>query len=142
MRLVRDGDGSRVRCRSDRTRPPWRGRLPRGLPALRSAGGGRRGRLHETAWCGDDLAAVGPDGNALVWNRHDPYDRVGAADPRRGLRWAELGVDDNDSRPRALYERLGYVVSGSEIGSWDQDAVDGSVTRYETPITLMRKELI
>ncbi|MDX6240061.1 MAG: hypothetical protein QOG10_4881 [Kribbellaceae bacterium] len=60
----------------------------------------------------------------------------------RGLRWAELGVDDNDSRPRALYERLGYVVSGSEIGSWDQDAVDGSVTRYETPITLMRKELI
>jgi hypothetical protein len=53
-----------------------------------------------------------------------------------------LGVDDNDSRPRALYEQLGYVVSGSEMGSWDQEAADGSVTRYETPITLMRKELI
>jgi ribosomal protein S18 acetylase RimI-like enzyme len=60
----------------------------------------------------------------------------------RGLRWVELGVDDNNSRPRALYERLGYVVSGSEIGSWDQEAADGSTTRYETRITLMRKELI
>ena len=53
----------------------------------------------------------------------------------RGLRWAELGVDDNDSRPRALYERLGYVVSGSETGSWGQEAADGSATRYETRIT-------
>ena len=51
-------------------------------------------------------------------------------------------MDDNDSRPRTLYERLGYVVRSSEIGSWDKEAADGSVTRYETPITLMRKELI
>jgi hypothetical protein len=54
---------------------------------------------------------------------------------------AELGVDDASSRPRGLYERLGYVVSGSEIGSWDVDAPDGSVTRYQTTITLLRKEL-
>ncbi|WP_329000680.1 GNAT family N-acetyltransferase [Kribbella sp. NBC_00709] len=60
----------------------------------------------------------------------------------RGLSWVELGVDDNSSRPRALYERLGYVVSGSETGSWDQEAADGSTTRYETRITLMRKQLI
>lgn len=59
----------------------------------------------------------------------------------RGLRWAELGVDDASPRPRALYERLGYVVSGSEIGSWNVDAPDGSVTRYETTVTLLRKEL-
>lgn len=60
----------------------------------------------------------------------------------RGFRWAELGVDDNHSRPRALYERLGYVVSGSEPGAWDQEAADGSVSRYETQITLLRKELV
>lgn len=59
----------------------------------------------------------------------------------RGLRWAQLGVDDNASRPRALYERLGYVVCGSELGSWDQEAPDGAITRYETTITLLRKEL-
>jgi len=59
----------------------------------------------------------------------------------RGLRWIELGLDDNRSRPRGLYERLGYVVSGSELGSWDEEALDGTVTRYETRITLLRKQL-
>jgi ribosomal protein S18 acetylase RimI-like enzyme len=59
----------------------------------------------------------------------------------RGLPLAELGVDDASSRPRRLYERLGYVVSGSELGSWDVDGPDGAVTRYETTITLLRKEL-
>jgi GNAT superfamily N-acetyltransferase len=60
----------------------------------------------------------------------------------RGLRWVELGVDDKRSRPRALYERLGYVVSGSEAGAWDEEAADGSTTRYETSITLLRKQLL
>ncbi len=59
----------------------------------------------------------------------------------RGVPFAELGVDDASSRPQRLYERLGYVVSGSETGSWDVDAPDGSVTRYETTITLLRKQL-
>lgn len=59
----------------------------------------------------------------------------------RGLQWAELGVDDADPRPRALYERLGYVASGRETGSWDVEAPDGSITRYETMVTLLRKEL-
>jgi len=54
---------------------------------------------------------------------------------------AELGVDDASTRPQRLYERLGYVVSGSETGAWDVDAPDGSVTRYETTITLLRKQL-
>jgi ribosomal protein S18 acetylase RimI-like enzyme len=59
----------------------------------------------------------------------------------RGLHHAELGVDDNAARPRALYERLGYVVCGSEPGSWNQQAPDGTISRYETTITLLRKEL-
>lgn len=59
----------------------------------------------------------------------------------RGLKWVELGVDENMCRPRALYERLGYVVTNREPGGWDQEAADGIVTRYETMITLMRKQI-
>lgn len=59
----------------------------------------------------------------------------------RDVQWAELGVDENMSRPRALYERLGYVAHGREPGSWDEEAPDGTVTRYETMITLMHKQL-
>jgi ribosomal protein S18 acetylase RimI-like enzyme len=59
----------------------------------------------------------------------------------RGLTLAELGVDENRSRPRSLYERLGYVVTGREPGGWNEEAPDGTVTRYETVITVMRKEL-
>ncbi len=68
---------------------------------------------------------------------HALEDRIRA----RGLHWAELGVDVNEARPQRLYERLGYVVSGTEHGSWDEDAPDGSTRRYETTITLLRKEL-
>lgn len=60
---------------------------------------------------------------------------------RRGQDVAELGVDDKQSRPRALYERLGYVVTGSELGAWDEGLADGTVRRYETTITLLRKQL-
>jgi ribosomal protein S18 acetylase RimI-like enzyme len=69
---------------------------------------------------------------------------VQAAEQRiraRDLNRAELGVDENHPRPRALYERLGYVAHGREPGAWDQEAPDGSVTRYETMITLMHKPL-
>jgi ribosomal protein S18 acetylase RimI-like enzyme len=59
----------------------------------------------------------------------------------RGLHRAELGVEECNPRARALYERLGYVAYGSKPESWDEDAPDGSVTRYETVCTLMRKEL-
>lgn len=59
----------------------------------------------------------------------------------RGLHRAELGVDENHPRPRALYERLGYVADGRQPGSWDEETPDGSVVRYETMITLMRKHL-
>jgi ribosomal protein S18 acetylase RimI-like enzyme len=59
----------------------------------------------------------------------------------RGLRRAELGVEDRNPRARALYERLGYAAYGSEPDSWDQEAADGTATCYETMLTLMRKEL-
>jgi ribosomal protein S18 acetylase RimI-like enzyme len=59
----------------------------------------------------------------------------------RGLNRAELGVELNNPRAGALYERLGYVACGREPGSWDEEGADGSITRYETVLTLMRKEL-
>ncbi|TDC14349.1 GNAT family N-acetyltransferase [Kribbella albertanoniae] len=59
----------------------------------------------------------------------------------RGIPFAELGIDDASPRPQALYERLGYVVSGTELGSWDIDTPDGPA-RYETTITLLRKQLL
>ncbi|MCX5141299.1 MULTISPECIES: N-acetyltransferase [unclassified Streptomyces] len=59
----------------------------------------------------------------------------------RGLRRAELGVEESNPRARALYERLGYEAYGSEPDSWDVEAPDGSLRRYETMCTLMRKDL-
>jgi ribosomal protein S18 acetylase RimI-like enzyme len=69
---------------------------------------------------------------------------IGAAERRiraRGLHRAELAVEENNPRARALYERLGYAVYGSKPDSWDTDGEDGSVVRYEAVCTLMRKEL-
>lgn len=59
----------------------------------------------------------------------------------RGLRLAELAVEECNPRARALYERLGYVACGREPAAWDEEAPDGSITRYQTVCTLMRKEL-
>lgn len=69
---------------------------------------------------------------------------IAAAEQRirgRGLRRAELGVDDQLPRPRRLYERLGYTAYRSEPGSWLQAGPDGSSTLYETTITLLYKQL-
>ncbi|MFI7287494.1 GNAT family N-acetyltransferase [Streptomyces anulatus] len=59
----------------------------------------------------------------------------------RGLRQAELAVEENNPRARALYERLGYVAYDRQPDSWDEQAPDGSLCRYETMCILMRKEL-
>ena len=59
----------------------------------------------------------------------------------RGLLRAELSVEESNPRARALYERLGYVAYDSAPESWDDDRPDGSIVRYETVCTLMRKEL-
>ncbi|MEV0794695.1 GNAT family N-acetyltransferase [Kribbella sp. NPDC050459] len=126
--------------------------------AIRRAG---RGEVDYLAVCppsGLPVAVGGvdytkPPGAATIWQLSVQAELrscgigsvlIGALEQRardRGLDWVELGVDDNRSRPQALYERLGYVVSGSEPGAWDEEAADGSVSRYETRITLLRKQL-
>lgn len=57
----------------------------------------------------------------------------------RGHKEIQLGVDVNQSRPQALYERLGYQVVGQDSGAWDEEDQDGKVHRYETTITTLRK---
>ena len=59
----------------------------------------------------------------------------------RRLRRAELAVEESNPRARALYERLGYAAYGRKPEAWDEQAEDGSIRRYETMCTLMRKEL-
>ncbi|MET9611166.1 N-acetyltransferase [Streptomyces sp. NPDC006512] len=59
----------------------------------------------------------------------------------RGLRRAELSVEESNPRARALYERLGYVAYDRQPDSWQEQTPDGTLRRYETVCTLMRKEL-
>ncbi len=59
----------------------------------------------------------------------------------RGLGRAELAVEEDNPRVRALYERLGYVPYGRAPDAWDVEGSDGSVRRYETMCVLMRKDL-
>ncbi|MFG2825819.1 GNAT family N-acetyltransferase [Kitasatospora sp. NPDC048365] len=63
--------------------------------------------------------------------------RIGARGPTR----AELGVEECNPRARTLYERLDYRAFGRALDSWDVEAEDGSLRRYGTMCTLMRKEL-
>ena len=69
---------------------------------------------------------------------------IGAAEQRilaRGLHRAELAVEENNPRARALYERLGYTAYATKPEAWLDEAPDGSRFRYETVCTLMRKDL-
>ncbi|MFB7255631.1 GNAT family N-acetyltransferase [Streptomyces nojiriensis] len=69
---------------------------------------------------------------------------IGAAEQRirdRGLRHAELGVEEDNPRARALYERLGYVARGRRPDAWTEQAPDGSLRHHETMCTVMRKRL-
>lgn len=69
---------------------------------------------------------------------------VHAAEQRiqhRGLRRAELAVEEDNPRARALYERLGYVAYGRGPDAWDEEGADGSIRRHETMCVLMRKGL-
>jgi ribosomal protein S18 acetylase RimI-like enzyme len=59
----------------------------------------------------------------------------------RGLRRAELGVEESNPRARALYDRLGYLAHGRALESWDEQAPGGAIFRYETMCTQMRKAL-
>ncbi|MFJ4623927.1 GNAT family N-acetyltransferase [Streptomyces sp. NPDC088812] len=69
---------------------------------------------------------------------------VRAAEQRirdRGLRRAELAVEENNPRARDLYERLGYVAYGREPDAWDEEGPDGAIRRHETMCVLMRRDL-
>ncbi|MFE4588763.1 GNAT family N-acetyltransferase [Streptomyces laurentii] len=69
---------------------------------------------------------------------------AGAAERRirdRGLRHAELAVEESNPRARALYERLGYVAYDRRPDAWDVQAPDGSIRRHETVCTVLRKDL-
>jgi ribosomal protein S18 acetylase RimI-like enzyme len=59
----------------------------------------------------------------------------------RGIRVAELGVEDDNPRARALYERLGYREVGRESASWNVEDADGSLSLYETELSVLRKAL-
>lgn len=59
----------------------------------------------------------------------------------RGLRRAELSVEEGNTRALALYERLGYVGYDRRPDGWDSEGPDGVVRRYETVCTVMRKSL-
>jgi ribosomal protein S18 acetylase RimI-like enzyme len=100
---------------------------------------------------GIDYAKIPGAGFLWMLSVHDALQSCGigtilveAAEQRiraRSRLWAGLAVEESNPRVRALYERLGYVAYGREPDSWDEQAPDGSVVRYETVCTLMRKEL-
>lgn len=69
---------------------------------------------------------------------------VRAAEQRirnRGLHRAELAVEENNPRARALYGRLGYDAYGREPDAWDEEGPDGLIRRHETMCVLMRRDL-
>jgi ribosomal protein S18 acetylase RimI-like enzyme len=59
----------------------------------------------------------------------------------KGLDRAELAVEENNPRARALYERLGHAAYDRRSEAWDEEGPDGSAFRYETVCTLMGKQL-
>jgi ribosomal protein S18 acetylase RimI-like enzyme len=60
---------------------------------------------------------------------------------RRGFTVARVGVEDDNPRARALYERLGYQEVGRRAVSWEAEAADGSLFIYHTVVTEMDKTL-
>jgi ribosomal protein S18 acetylase RimI-like enzyme len=60
---------------------------------------------------------------------------------RRGIAVARIGVEDDNPRARALYERLGYYEVGRRAVSWEAEAGDGSLFMYHTVVTEMDKTL-
>ena len=52
-----------------------------------------------------------------------------------------LGVEDSNTRARALYDRLGYRACGHEQDSWPEQDDQGNVVTYHAELTLMRKRL-
>jgi ribosomal protein S18 acetylase RimI-like enzyme/predicted kinase len=60
---------------------------------------------------------------------------------RRGLSRSVLGVEDDNARARALYERLGYAPCGHEHASWPTEDATGRPAMHHAEITLLDKRL-
>jgi len=59
----------------------------------------------------------------------------------RGARMAELGVDVDNPRARALYDRLGYSEVGRESAAWNVEDANGELILYETELAVLSKRL-
>jgi RimJ/RimL family protein N-acetyltransferase len=60
---------------------------------------------------------------------------------KQRLRRADLAVDDDNDRARALCERLGYTPFGTELDRWDYELADGTTGTHESMCTLLGKDL-
>ena len=69
---------------------------------------------------------------------------VGALENRirsRGISVAWLGVEVNNPRASALYQRLGYRPFANENARWEAQDEKGNTFWYETDLVLMRRRL-
>lgn len=99
---------------------------------------GRRAEVHHPPQR-PGPAAAGPGRHKGIGGGLGERKRSGAA--TAGDHDHQLRRPSSPRGARALYERLGYQAFGRELESWDVEAEDGSLQRYETMCTLMRKDL-
>jgi ribosomal protein S18 acetylase RimI-like enzyme len=59
----------------------------------------------------------------------------------RGVATALCGVESDNPRARALYERLGYRESGAKQASWESEDAGGKRFTKHTTIILLKKSL-
>ena len=60
----------------------------------------------------------------------------------RGLHEAIIGVESDNPRARALYERLGYRACGHEQDTWQEIDNEGRPYTYHAEVDLLQKSLI
>jgi ribosomal protein S18 acetylase RimI-like enzyme len=68
-------------------------------------------------------------------------DQAEARVRQRGFARAVMGVEVDNIRARALYERLGYRPVGHETAYWEAQRMDGSTYTYVAECILLEKEL-
>jgi ribosomal protein S18 acetylase RimI-like enzyme len=64
-------------------------------------------------------------------------DRVRAA----GRPAVRIGVERDNPRAQALYERLGYEAVGEDVEHWGRTGADGTLVMHRAEVILMRKML-
>jgi ribosomal protein S18 acetylase RimI-like enzyme len=60
---------------------------------------------------------------------------------RRGMNTASIGVEKNNPRARALYERRGYRIIADDPGRWSYIDHEGSIQEVLEPAWLMEKRI-